>query len=85
MFPQGEKRTTWMYNDLPIQISGPNQYGSHPDYSYLEGRKLDDVYPTGEQNTFGTTMRSAPGAPQPVQPAKMPAVLKKDRARGVGY
>lgn len=90
MFPQGEKRTTFMYNETPIQISGPAQYAEHPDFSYLEGRKLEDIYTTGEANTFGNNMRSLPGAPAPGKPTtppsvKLPGVVKKDRERGVGY
>lgn len=52
MFPPGEKRGTFMYNDTPIQISGSGQYGDHPDYNYLEGRKLEDVYPSGGFSTW---------------------------------
>lgn len=52
MFPADEKRSTFMYNETPIQISGLGQYATHPSYDYLEGRKLEDVYESGFKKTF---------------------------------
>lgn len=46
-YPPGEKRTTFNYNELPIQVSGLGKYASHESYQYLEGRKLDDAQPSG--------------------------------------
>ncbi len=51
-FPQNEKRTTFMYNETPIQLSGLGKYKEHPDYQSLDGRKLEDVYESGFFKTF---------------------------------
>lgn len=51
-YPEDVKRTTFMYNETPIQISGPGQYAAHPDYEYLEGRKLEQRIETGFEETW---------------------------------
>lgn len=52
MFPPEEERSDFMYNETPMQISGIGKYKSHPSYDYLEGRKLENEYPSGFESTF---------------------------------
>lgn len=86
MYPQDQKRTTYMYNDLEIQLVGPGQYSEHPDYEYLEGRKLEDVYPTGEFQTFGSSFRMLPESVRTIEAELRgdPSFIREDKNRSLG-
>lgn len=86
MFPPKDKRSMFMYNDLPIQISAPegSVYEQHPDYDYLNGRKLEDVYPSGGFSTWSGRLPFGECEILEAQKYDMPSWKKGDIDRSKG-